>query len=298
MADRGAGPLPQRTPGDKRHVPGSEQGGPVGPAALPEDVLQRIRSALEAMRSGASPQEDAPRAGGPASALPGRPPGASKDPQPPAAITRPELPALWPYGPNSSADEAPTEVFPPVGAARSGGYAEEITVRLVGGEQPEPAAAAAEPAVAAPETVADQPEPAAGPAGPEPAPTPRPTAEDQPGRQGRPEEGTAHRGGKPSRQINKQARRAKPVARGTKSRVRRTKPPARAPRLALRRRPSPSQQPAQQMAAVFPPESAPEEATIRPSTSIVREQDLWTLGIGCGVLVLIVLFVVALIFLL
>ena len=52
------------------------------------------------------------------------------------------------------------------------------------------------------------------------------------------------------------------------------------------------------MAAVFPPESAPEEVTIRPSISMVRQQDLWTLGIGCGVLVLIILFVVALIFLL
>jgi hypothetical protein len=109
VADDSSAPLPRRVPGTNRHGPGSEQETrPAGPAALPEDLVRRIRVALDAARSEASLQEDAPgpeaadRAMGPTSVPPWES-GPSKGPEPPAAIT------------------------------------EEITVRPVTADRPEPA---------------------------------------------------------------------------------------------------------------------------------------------------------------
>jgi len=222
VADDSPVPLPRRVPGSKRHVPDREQGARlVGPAALPEDVAQRIRVALDAMRSESALQEDAPRPGtpdraeGPAS-LPQRIPGMSEGPEPPAAV---------------------------------------------------------------------------GPADPGPAPDREPTAQERPDRQDRPEDGTGRRAKTSAREKNRPGRR-------TKSLGRRTKAPARAPELAPPHRPSPSHGPVPQMALIFPPEPAPEEATIRPLAPAAPERGPRARIIGWTILVLVLMFIALLVLLL
>jgi hypothetical protein len=295
VADDSPAPLPRRVPGNRRHAPGSGQGTrPVGPAALPDDVVQRIRVALDAVRSEASLQEDAPRpeapdrAEGPTS-LPRRVPGRSKDTEPSVAIVRARLPSLAPSW-RARTNEASAGVFLPVSASRSGDSTEEITVQPVTADPPGPVTA--------------QPEPvSAVPTDPEPTPAPRPTAE-QPDPQGRPGEGTGHQAEVPARAKIRQARGTKPMTRRTNSPARRPKPPARRTKPPVRaqklapNRPSPAQQPVPQMALVFPPEPAPEEAKIRPPAPITPDLDRRARNISWAILALLLISVVALIFLL
>jgi hypothetical protein len=250
--DSPAAPLPRRVPDSDRHVPGGRQGpgpGPVGPAALPKDVLQRIRDALDSVKNEASPQEQGARAGRPARAerparagqpasLPQRVPGASKAPEPPAVVARPRPPSLPPSLPRPRTDDASRDDVPAAGASRSGDSTDEITVRLDTAVAPEPATDV--------------------PAGPQQIATPRP-AEEQLDGQDRPDGETSHPRKLPSHQENRRASRAKGP-------TRRAKAPARAPDPAPPERPSPSPEPVSHMALVFPLEPSPEEATpLRPS---------------------------------
>jgi hypothetical protein len=288
VADDSPAPLPRRVPRDKQHVPGSgQETRPVGPAALPEDVVRRIRVALDAVRSEASRQQDASRPEAPdppdrPTSLPRRVPGTSKGPEPRVAIPRAGLPSVWLSRPRSGTNEAPTDVFPPASGSPSGGGTEEITIRPVTADQPEPATT--------------RPEPGGGPAVPEPTLAPQPSAEE-PDRQGRPEEETGHRAKMPTREKNQPTRWTRPTTRRTKSPARRTKPPARASKPTPSRS-SLSQQPAPQMALVFPPEPTPEESTIRPPATIMPDLDRRARGISLAILVLLLLSVTALVFLL
>ena len=126
--DSPAPPLPQRVPGSNRHAPGYSRGlgaKPVGPAALPEDVVRHIRSALDSMRDEASLQDRTASAERPA-ALPRRVPGASNGPRPPAIAARPGPPST----PRSQPDEASTDQFPAISPSHPSAGREEITVQL------------------------------------------------------------------------------------------------------------------------------------------------------------------------
>jgi hypothetical protein len=214
--DTPAHPLPQRVPGSKRHAPGDKHGqgtGPVGPSALPEPVLQRIRAALDSMGAEASPQEHAAPAEPPA-ALSQQVPDARKGPDPPALMTRPKLPASVL---RTLPGEAATDPFLALPVAMSTGVAEEIAVQQDTAARPEPATAT--------------------PADPELPPAQLPPAEGRPDRQDRRDEEPGHRGKAPA---HRETNHASPG----KAQVRRAKKPARPPNPAPQKTPPPRAKPA------------------------------------------------------
>jgi hypothetical protein len=277
VADDSPAPsLPQRVPGSNRHAPGYDRepgAKPVGPVALPEDVVRRIRDALDSMREEASPQDRRAGTGRPA-ALPRRVPGASNDPSPPAVAAGPRLPSRT----RSHLDEASTDEFPAINPSPPGG-GEESTVR-------------AEVATAVS-------------AEPQPAPAPLPATEELPPRQDRPDEagpppmprpgldeaateefaaispslpgggekiGRTRQAKSPARRKGKPARRADGPARISKP------PPSPVP--------SGSAQSVSQMALVFPLEPPGEDAAaIRPAL-IVPQRGRQARQIGWPIAVL------------
>ena len=304
--DNPAAPLPRRLPGSNRHGPGGREGpvnGPVGPAALPEDVLQRIRDALGSLREEASP-EHAARAERPAS-LPRRVPGASKGPGPPAVIARPRLPSLPPALPRSRTDEAATGPAPSVSPA--GGHTEEITARPDANTEEITARpdanteeitarpdanteeitarpdanteeitarpdANTEEITARPdantEEITARPGPGkAAPAGSRLAPVPRRREAERPDRHDQTDGETGHREKAPGHQENGQARRAKRPARRAKAPGRRAKASARAAKPAPPKRPSRPRKPAPQKAPAHPGEPEPRMAPLFPEES-------------------------------
>jgi hypothetical protein len=111
-------PLPRRVRGDTHGPPGS----PVAPVALPEPVVQRILSTLDAARAAAppsptakpeqpEPEHTAPAQGSPS--LPRRVPGTSYGRKPPAQIARPVLPASLPGFQPREAPAAPPKPAQP-----------------------------------------------------------------------------------------------------------------------------------------------------------------------------------------
>src|SRR4249919_1153997 len=224
-------------PGD-RHGPGGA--GPLGPQALPESVLQRIRAALDGAEGEASPQEHAASAGQPPS-LPRRVPGASNGPEPPAVIARPKLPASLL---RSRSGRAPAEPPPAVPAPRSSGATEKIGVQPDSAAQPEPTTAA--------------------PADAQPVPAQRPPAEQRPDRQDRRDEEAASPGKVPAHQEDSQASPRKARPRRTTALGRRVKALARPPKPALPKAPGPPPEPAPPKAPGPPPDSASPKALAPP----------------------------------
>jgi hypothetical protein len=314
--------LPQRAPG-RRHLPGGRQRpGPVGPPALSDDDLQRIRDALDAVRNEASSQQPAARAEKPAAraeqpvSLPGRAPGPNGDPEPSAAVAEPEPPS-WP---RSGADEASTDELAAVAASRSDSGPEEITAQQDAGARPESAIAtppepvtvrSADPEPADPERAAAPPELAAAvpdesaiavSAGPElaadvladpelpadgsgfagPIPVYRPAEDEQP-EQDHPSEDMEHP--EPARGRTP-ARRTKRLARWLKARWPKPAPPRRPSRSQQRARlraPRARDEPVPQLAPNFPEEPAAGEVGIRPPAAMQLPPSRQGLGIrGVG----------------
>ena len=256
--DSPAAPLPRRVPGSNRHGPGGggAAAGPVRPAALPDDVLQRICDALVSLRENASPEQMA-QAERPAS-LPRRLPGASKGPGPPAVIARPRLPSLPPAVPRSRTDEAAEDQFPSPSVSPAGGHSEEITARP--DPNTEEHTARAGPGKAAS-------------AGSRPDPVPRPREAERPDRHDQTDGETGRQEKAPGHQGNGQGRRAKRPARRAKAPGRAAKPappkrPSRPRRPAPRKAPTRPGEPVPRMALLFPEEPAPEQATMPPPTPL------------------------------
>jgi hypothetical protein len=255
--DSPAAPLPRRVPGSNRRRPDGREPatGPVRPAALPDDVLQRICDALVSMRESAPPEHTA-QAERPAS-LPRRVPGASKGPGPPAVMARPRLPSPPPALPRSPTDEAAADQFPGVGVSPARGHA-KITAR--------------------PDANTEDPSARPGPgkeasAGSRLGPVPRPREAERPdgheqtdGETGRPERALGHQENGQDRRAKRPARRAKVPGRAAKPRP--PERPSRPPQPASRKAPTRPGEPVPQMALLFPEEPAPEQATMPPPTPL------------------------------
>jgi hypothetical protein len=257
--DSPAPPLPQRVPGSNRHAPGYERGPaakPVGPVALPEDVVRRIRYALDSMRDEASPEDRTASAEQPA-ALPRRVPGASNGPKPPAVAARPRLPSTL----RSRPAGASTDQFPAISPSHPGTAREETTAA------PGPAPAAS--------------------ADPQPVPAPLPPTEELPHRQDRPDEAAGHLEKVPATQQGRRTRQAKSPARRAGKPARRAKGPTSASKPPPSPVPSPAPQPVSQMALVFPLEPPGEDGTaIRPALIVPQRGRLGRRRIGWTIMAL------------
>jgi hypothetical protein len=315
--DSPAPPLPRRVPAGDRQMPGGGQGpdaGPVRPAVLSEDVLQRIRDALGSIKDEAPPERPPAQAERPAS-LPRRVPGAGKGPRPPAVIARPRLPFTPRPLPSSQAGEAAADEFPALSFTEAGGVTEEIAGRRpdagteeisgrpdagteeisgrpdAGTEEfPGRPDAGTEEIAGRPgagtEEISGRPDAGTEEVADRPAPAPRPGEGDPPDRHDHADGETGRPGQAPGQQKNGRGRRVKRPARRAKVLGRRAKVPGTAPRPAPARpsrprKPAPRKasafpgEPTVQMAPLFPDEPAPEEATPRPPALSWPQRALW-----------------------